>query len=335
MDMTPEEIRDCAVKTVEEFINNKIPLSEGIAKEAQVNEFNPEQIKRVIEASNSIAYLKLLKEASDRTFEFPVANYEEVMGHLALPEDKLIVDVSDPMELNVPMEENVDKKDLGMFTEKCASEYSTDELELFLMKASIRNKADLEKLADRKIEIMLEMEDSMNKIKSQSFVLEKLAEVADEDLFNKLTPFFGLEKKAEEGIVFQNKDLNEVRRLVELCKEAVAVKLSQDEKEGFDKRAFDIISGMASASKVGVGKVVGGFSTAIGKGVAPIINKGTYRAGTALGAGVLAGPALAAKGVATLGKHMGAGGVLNSALAVSGASSYKPKNEDVWKALHN
>src|SRR4051812_18287701 len=112
MDMTPEQIRDCAVHVVEEFINKKVPLSQGVASCAELQALNSEQIKRVIEATNSIAYLKLLNGAEDRTFEFPVAEYTEVMGHLALPKNKLIVNTDDPCEPKVPMEENINKEDI-------------------------------------------------------------------------------------------------------------------------------------------------------------------------------------------------------------------------------
>lgn len=323
MDTTPEEIRDCAVRVVEEFVNNKVPLSEGIAKEAQDNEFNPEQIKRVIEASNSIAYLKLLKEATDRTFEFPIAKYAEVMGHVALPKNRLILDVGDPKEPCVPMEESVNKLDLGMFS-KQAQEYSTEELELFLMKESIRNRAEIEKLAHRKVEIMLEMEDSLNKLKKGSRGIEKLAEVADETLYGLLAPFFGLEKKAEEGVVFMDKDLNEARRLVGLCHEAISVSNLEIEKLAFDKRAASILGGIASSAKAGTGKVVGGFVKK-----API-----HGAGYALGAGLAAAPVMAAAATKGVAKHVGGWGVFNTVTSVAGASSYKPKNEDVWRALH-
>ena len=327
MDMTPEEIRDCAVKAVEAFINEKIPLSKGVAEVAEMQALNPEQIKRVIEAANSIAYLKLLNGATDRTFEFPVAEYTEVMGHLAIPKGKLIIDTSDPKEPRVPMEEAINKDDIGMFPKM--AEYTKEEQELFLMRAYTRNRQDLEKLAHRKEEIKLEMEDALNKLIKSGNGLEKLAEVAEEILFQTLSPFFGLEKTAEEGIVFREKDLSEAKRLVNLCKEAMNVVTEEKTKEGFDKRAENVL-----------GKVVGGFmsktptasaAAGIGAGAAAKFAGG---AGAALGATLVAGPALAAKGVMSAAKHAGGWGVFNTVTSIGGASSYKPKNEDVWKALH-
>jgi hypothetical protein len=84
--ITTEALKDYSVKVVEDFINNKTPLSEGIAKCASDMELNPEQTKRMVETTNTIAYLKLQKEASDKTMEFPLADYTQVMKHMCLPE---------------------------------------------------------------------------------------------------------------------------------------------------------------------------------------------------------------------------------------------------------
>lgn len=86
MNVTPEQIRDIAVKVIEDYINKQVPMNCSIAQRATDLELNPEQIKRVIEAANSIGYLKLLSMAQDRTFEFPVASYEEVMKEMTMPE---------------------------------------------------------------------------------------------------------------------------------------------------------------------------------------------------------------------------------------------------------
>lgn len=321
MDMTPEEVRDCAVKVVEEFVNNKTPLSQGVATCAEMHALNPEQIKRTIEAVNSIAYLKLLNGAADRTFEFAVAEYTEVMGLLTLPKHKLVVNTCNPKDQGLPMEDNVNKHDLGMFPKE--AEYDKAEMEALLMKAYIRNRGELEKLADRKVEIMLELEDSIGKLKRGSNVLEKLAEVAEESLFYILTPLFGMEKTAAEGLVFLDNDLSEAKRLVDLCKEVVTVTTTEIEKLAFDKRAASILGSITGGAKLGVNKTVGAFATKL-----------PHAAGAAVGGVVGGAIGLAAKGAKTVKKHTGWSGIANTVASVAGASSYKPKNEDVWKALH-
>ena len=85
-DLTQELLQDIAVKVVSQFMTKQSSLSGAIADEAKAHELNPEQIKRVIEASNTIAYLRQLEDAHDRSFEFPVAEYRDVMGKMVLPD---------------------------------------------------------------------------------------------------------------------------------------------------------------------------------------------------------------------------------------------------------
>lgn len=84
-DITSDQLRDISVKTVEMFLNDKVPLSEGLAKQASLHELNSEQIQRAVEAANSICYLKIIKVAEDRTIEFPLCKTAEVMAHISVP----------------------------------------------------------------------------------------------------------------------------------------------------------------------------------------------------------------------------------------------------------
>lgn len=84
--MSSDQLRDVSVAVVEDFINNKTPLSEGLAKQAALNNMNSEQVQRCVEAANTIAHLKLISVAEDRTFEFPLCKYAEVMQRAALPD---------------------------------------------------------------------------------------------------------------------------------------------------------------------------------------------------------------------------------------------------------
>ncbi|HET8686060.1 MAG TPA: hypothetical protein VFM18_05270 [Methanosarcina sp.] len=81
-----DQLRDISVAVVEDFINNRVPLSEGLAKQASMNDLNSEQIQRCVEATNTITQLKLMSVAEDRTFEFPLCKYAEVMVHATFPE---------------------------------------------------------------------------------------------------------------------------------------------------------------------------------------------------------------------------------------------------------
>lgn len=80
MNLTVDALKQLAAGVVAGFTIGGTPLNEGIIKVASDNQFNPEQIKRLVEASNQIAYLHKMAETTDRTFEFEVANYDDIIG---------------------------------------------------------------------------------------------------------------------------------------------------------------------------------------------------------------------------------------------------------------
>lgn len=88
-ELTSERLQQIAVDCVTQFISKQASLNEAIAKEAMDLELNADQTKRVIEASNTIAYLRQLEKSADRTFEFDVADYNKVMTNMTMPDDML------------------------------------------------------------------------------------------------------------------------------------------------------------------------------------------------------------------------------------------------------
>ena len=83
--MSSDQLRDISVAVVEGFINNRIPLSQGLAKQAEIHDLNSDQVQRCVETTNVVSHLKLLGMAEDRTFEFPLCKYAEVMHYAAAP----------------------------------------------------------------------------------------------------------------------------------------------------------------------------------------------------------------------------------------------------------
>lgn len=85
-ELNNDNLQNIAARCTAVFLNKQASLSEALAKEAMDLELNPDQIKRAIEATNTVAYLKQLEDSPDRTFEFPVADYKEVIAKMVLPE---------------------------------------------------------------------------------------------------------------------------------------------------------------------------------------------------------------------------------------------------------
>lgn len=85
--VTVQDIQQIAVTCVTQFFNNKVPLSEGLAKQASVLELNTDQLQRAVEATNTLAYLKSLELSPDRTGEFPLADYNQILKMAFVPEN--------------------------------------------------------------------------------------------------------------------------------------------------------------------------------------------------------------------------------------------------------
>lgn len=252
METTTEEIKNISVEIVKNFIDHKVPLSDGIAKYASEMELNPEQIKRVVETCNTVTYLTLQKEAHDRTFEFPVADYNGVMKAMTVPSKA---------------DGTVTEAEFKEAQEKQASEnyrYIPDEqtLKTWTIREWISNRAMIEKLAHDKAACLMNIGDLALSFKKDEWALEKLAEVCDELTFYKLATLIGADTKAPiRKHIFKEAELSNARKLVELLKEASALVKESEERQILEKRAI------ISSAVRGATAAVGGSASAAAKGV--------------------------------------------------------------------
>lgn len=81
-DLTTDMLRAIATEVVANFKTNGIPLTEGLVIKSESLQLNPEQIKRAVEVTNQIAHLSMLADATDKTVEFDLANYDDVLAAL-------------------------------------------------------------------------------------------------------------------------------------------------------------------------------------------------------------------------------------------------------------
>lgn len=82
---TPIDFDKLADETVSTFYNDGTPLSDAITKVAMRECLNPEEIKRLVERSNTGAVLRLLKVATDKKAEIDLADPEEVLKNTHAP----------------------------------------------------------------------------------------------------------------------------------------------------------------------------------------------------------------------------------------------------------
>jgi len=83
-----EDYESMADQVVGSFVSSKTPLNSSILKIAQENDFNPEQVKRLVEMSNVKAFLKVFNEREDKNsdVDFDVADSGAVMKDYYAPD---------------------------------------------------------------------------------------------------------------------------------------------------------------------------------------------------------------------------------------------------------
>ena len=285
-ELTNESLQDLAVKCVTEFMNKQASLSEAIAKQAMDLELNPEQTRRVIEASNTIAYLRQLEKSADRTFEFDVADYNHVMAHMCIPDmDKTAGEL--PPWLKAKDEDKKeskgeDKKESKDEDKKESDDPEADEREkkAMLNKAYFVAKANLEKMAYDESIIYMELDKQATLVSKDPFGNEKIAFVVEEQDAPKLLKLCGLEKAAEANSVFLDLELKNARELYSLYKQACSFLEEKAALEDFVKRAEQVlfhktanveklafVTAMAGGLAKGLGTVIGKSVGLAGRGV--------------------------------------------------------------------
>ena len=84
--ITTQDLQDIAVSCTSQFLNQGTPLATSLAKEASLRGLNLDQVRRAVEATNTLTYLKSIQVSGDRTSEFPVAEFSEVVKQASIPE---------------------------------------------------------------------------------------------------------------------------------------------------------------------------------------------------------------------------------------------------------
>jgi hypothetical protein len=312
---TPELVQDIAVRVVTQFMTKQAGLSEAIAIEAKTLELNPEQIKRVIEASNTIAYLRQLEDAKDRSFEFPVAEYRDVMGHLVLPTNKspTVNSVVEPVAS--PLVEKLE-------VTKTASMPEQEKIAM-LIKETLRVKQTMNKLAEEGYLVTMSLEKYASILQKDPQGFEKLAYVAPEEDLGSLSILCSFEKMAGTGSVFTTLELKDALALVHLFKEAKDMANEYDDMETFIKRASNILIEKKAFAPLGaaaetIGKVLGSVPRYAGKGLWKTI-KGVGAGVAALSAGK------------TIGQRLERSADIGAS-AIAGAST--THDNPVWSSIH-
>ena len=263
--LTPDLLQELSVRCASRYMAKQASLNEAIADEGRAMELNADQLQRVIETTNTVAYLRQLQDAPDRTFEFPVADYPGVMLKMAMPTDLFSKEAeakSSPTTQALPQP-----------TSQVTPEFSQQEKVAMLSKELLKCAAVMDDILHEKARLTHTLLTKSASLGKSDFLLEKLAYVVDEEDFSPMANLLGLEKTASlcKDLVFTDKELDEVTSLYGHYKEAKALIQKEKSTEEFVKRAGSILNGaigwIGSVIGRGIGKGVGVLGGGVKKAV--------------------------------------------------------------------
>lgn len=342
--MSPEEIRDYAVKAVSGFCNHQIPLAKGVADIANEQRLNPEQIKRVVEAANSVAYLNLLQKSKDRTFEFTVASYPEVVKHMTgLADSQLEEGREGPAEGS----SNNSVVTPPVVKEASLSELFTEQERIAMLKQAAYKTYDA--LPDLYIELDIKVagiEKLASELREDPYFMDKLKKLSEE--FEKSAAVVTMAKR-----FYEKQELEKVATFLKAVEEARTLEKGIAEKEEFVKRAFTLLehpytkplkplgAGEGMVTKAKVSDKVGKVARMAGSAVvgAPMYALGTVGGAIAGGIGrvgletakITTKPFRQLVKGKSLGQRLGKGLTVGADVLAGTAVTHK---HDVWSSIH-
>ena len=246
MYLTTDSLKRMAASCVAALKTENISLNDSITKTALEHEMSADQVKRMVETTNQLAYLSELSTSDDRTFEFDVARYEEIIAGIMPTMNKEASAVSgNPLELvaqsfQTPLEKVASSAPL---------EYTIKDLQ----KVAGQQRIILNELKDAEYGNLMKIAQYREEILRDPEALLKMAHFYDGDYLSQIV--FGHNKVASEvRQEWSDDEMNVLQALsetIEMCKEAQEKKRELTDKvenaEGIIKEAF--LSAAANAAK--------------------------------------------------------------------------------------
>ena len=237
MYLTTDSLKRMAASCVAALKTEKVSLNDSITKIALENEMSADQVKRMVETTNQLAYLSELSTSDDRTFEFDVANYDEVIAGIMPTMNKEASAVGgNPLELVAQSFQTPLEKVAGEFTQ----EFSLQDLQ----KVAGQQRIVLDELKDAEYDNLVKIAQYRVEILRDPEALLKMATLKDGEDLSKIV--FGHTKLASDVRQEWSADdmtvLQALSDTIEMCKEAQEKKRDLTEKvenaEGILKQAF-------------------------------------------------------------------------------------------------
>lgn len=279
--MSSDQIQNVSVKVVEGFLNDKIPMSTGLAKQASELGMNLEQIKRACEASNVISHLKLMELSNDRTVEFPVCDVNEVMTHMCTPDLQKSAGVTKvaPVQEEANLEKTASEAEHKL-------ELSPAETMYYFVKAAADNERRLSEIEGEVFVVHDKLMKAASELRKEANWNDKLSCIETEN-YNELSILIGgqaADKRDFGGAeLFKEAELAKVKEISELFKMAKCMVAEKAKRAELAKKSKDfqkeaMVATVAGAVGRGLGSAVRTVAKPVVSAVAAPI-KGSYEIG--------------------------------------------------------
>ena len=266
MHMTNDNLKGMAAQSVALLKDTGTTLNDSITKVAMDNDLNSDQVKRMVETTNQLAYLSELDGQDDRTFEFDVANYDDILDGM-LPTGGMDKAASSnigcsPMDLISGVFKPLEK--IAQDKEATLEKLGRNDKIKALKKIASQERNRLDELESAEHDNLVKLAQHRAVVSRDPDALLKMAKFDNGHDMARIV--FGHEKIASEvRQVWADEDMKHITALSDrilMCKEAriakVALKSKVEEAEDFIKQAF--IGAVANAAKASMRGKAGGVS---------------------------------------------------------------------------
>lgn len=235
-----------AIDIVQRFLDGEGSLDSLISSYATKDELNSEQIKRVIEAVNTLAFLKKLQVEKDRTTEFPVASFEGVMNCLT-PQPVVI------KEAALSEKELVKYKTLA---KRKKEQRLSQEQEAMLKKAFWQTSLEVERDFPEYVDNVHKVISLRDKLRVETNFFHKVAALPENEVTKAFVEFVGLPLEKTAGVLLKDKDLTFVKEAYETYKKAYEFQDAYQEKVFFLSECLEKQAGLFEALGSGVRNLI-------------------------------------------------------------------------------
>jgi hypothetical protein len=312
MDMSVDFLKNVGAGIVAAFRTGGpegVTLNEGIIKAASANQLNADQVARLVETVNQLAYLSGPHSSMNKTAEFPLADYEQVISAIiAPPSIEKAASARRPSPLSLlaePMEKVASEADHQFQLDPAEAHKQAE-------RAFYAGRDQLKRMDVEEVNIVEGLQKAAAAVKSDPDALNKIAALAggDNRKYGELCNLvFGHVKEASRSPVRNQADLLNVQ---ELANQLGLAKQASTERKNLEERLTKLAGEICPA----------------GMDKEAFIGSLVRAAGT-----VLRG---AKPGLANAGKSVKLGGTIAvAAPEVSQISRTSAPKNDIWSSLHS